>query len=96
MIDFGQFLYDGSVHYWRHVDNTLSNYILYGEYIIYQTKNRIPIMDYMPQRIIGKTKTIGTLNYIKNVSGKLWMTTFTNMPLFGTAESDGLPPGTRN
>lgn len=96
VIDFGQFLYDGSVHYWRHVDNTLSNYILYGEYIIYQIKNRIPIMDYMPQRIIGKTKTIGTLNYIKNVSGKLWMTTFTNMPLFGTGESDGLPPGTRN
>ena len=96
VIDFGQFLYNGTVQkYWQYSD-TLSNYVLYGDYIIYRTNIKCPIMNFMPQKIIGTTKTIGTINNIKHVSDKLWEVTFTNIPKFGTGDTDGVPPGTQN
>ena len=94
--DFGQFLYNGTVKTYNHYEDTLSSYVLYGEHIMYRTNRRCPIMNFMPQRIIGTTKTIGTINNIKHVSGKLWEVSFTNIPLFGTGETNGLPPGKQN
>lgn len=96
VIDFGQFLYNGTVQKYSQYSDTLSNYVLYGDYIIYRTNIKCPIMNFMPQKIIGTTKTIGTINNIKHVSDKLWEVTFTNIPKFGTGDTDGVPPGTQN
>lgn len=96
VIDFGQFLYDGTISRWSDYSNTWSSFILFGEFLLDRIKNRIPIMNYMPIRIKGTTRTITTLNWIKNISDKLWEVTFTNIPLFGTGEHNGLPPGKQN
>ena len=53
-------------------------------------------MNWMPHKIIGTTKTITAMKNIKHVSGKLWEVAVTNIPMFGTGETNGMPPGKQN
>lgn len=88
VIDFGRYLYDGTKSYtYRNIDKT-PNLVPFGEFFIEGNK-KIPIEHWLSHRIIGTTRTISTVNdRIKNVSGKQWSTTITNIPEF-----TGLPPG---
>lgn len=96
VIDFGQFLYNGTIARWIDYDNSWTNLVLFGEFMVDRVRNRAPIINYMPIRVKGTTKTITALNWIKNISGKRWEVTFTNIPLFGSGEHNGLPPGKQN
>lgn len=93
-IDFGQYLANGSVvRYWRAFDST-SAYILYGPYMIYNIKNKAPLINYAHIKLKGKTNTISAINRIKNISGKQWLISFTNTPTWGDGASNtGTPPG---
>lgn len=96
VVDFGRFLVDNVVVKQQEYSDELSCYVLYGEYFIYKTTMRCPIMNWMPHKIIGTTKTITAMKNIKHVSGKLWEVAVTNIPMFGTGETDGMPPGKQN
>lgn len=95
MIDFGQYLATGNVKLKVHSTNSsLANYVMYGENLIHRSRNKVPIMNYMPIKLTGKTDTIGTMNYIKNVSGKSWLISYTNTPTWGyEVNGKGVPPG---
>ena len=96
IIDFGQYLYDDTISRYRQCGNSTASNVLYGENIMYKIQTKVPLINYLPQKIVGTTKTIGTLNYIKNISGKEWNIEFTNIPPFGSGTSDGVPPGKLN
>ena len=99
--DFGQYLFDKTTNIallrWnRHIDNNMSNYIFYGDNIVYRTNRLIPICDFMPVKLEGTSKTVGTQNKTKNISDELFQITFSNQPLFGTDTDNGIPPGVLN
>ena len=99
--DFGQYLFDKTTNIallrWnRHIDNNMSNYIFYGDNIVYRTNRLIPICDFMPVKLEGTSRTVGTQNKTKNISDELFQITFSNQPLFGTDTDNGIPPGVLN
>ena len=89
VIDFGRFLNDGTVenNYAHRGADSTTVLVPYGEFFINGNK-KTPIEYWLYHRIVGKTKTITTQNFIKNISGKQWAVTITNIPEF-----TGLPPG---
>lgn len=87
IVDFGKFLDDDTISYTYKSADSWTSFIPYGEFFIVGN-TRIPIEYFLYHKIIGTTKTITTINYIKNISGKQWNTTITNIPEF-----NGLPPG---
>jgi len=96
VLDFGQYLNDGSIYKWDKDENNYTALIVYGEYVIDLIKNKTPMLSYLPTKLEGKTYTIGTENKLKHISDKQFSITFTNVPTFGTGPSDGVPPGVRN
>lgn len=99
--DFGQYLFDKTTNLsllrWkRHSDNNMSNYIFYGDNIVYRTNRLIPICNFMPVKLEGTSKTVGTQNKTKNISDELFQITYSNQPLFGTDTDNGIPPGVLN
>lgn len=94
VIDFGQYLVTGNIQRWSYTANSCSNFTLFGENIIYRTQQKIPIPNFMPIKLEGKTKTISAFNNIKNVSNKQWLLSYTNQPSWGHEVSgNGKPPG---
>jgi hypothetical protein len=96
--DFGQFLHTGVVNWTNTTFSKGSDYCnicLYGEYMIENTTNMFPLMNAMPIKLTGKTDTINTMKYIKNITGKSWLIGYTNTPTWGdgTAITKGKPPG---
>jgi hypothetical protein len=63
--------------------------------MIENTTNMFPLMNAMPIKLTGKTDTINTMKYIKNITGKSWLIGYTNTPTWGdgTAITKGKPPG---
>ena len=94
IIDFGQYLSTGEVHSYVHsLNSNLGNYILYGENII-NGYNKIPLMNYMPIKLTGKTDTITSFNKTKNIANKSWLISYTNNPTWGyEINGKGVPPG---
>lgn len=94
VIDFGQYLAKNEIHQWSQTANTLSNYHLYGENIIYRIRQKVPAPNFMPIKLEGKSDTISAFNYIKNVSNKTWLISYTNTPTWGyEVTGKGTPPG---
>lgn len=93
--DMGQFLYDGDTEEYHQYHSYIENPLIFGDYLIYDGKMS-PLLNAMNIHIKGTTKTIGSLNRIKNVSGKSFNITCTNTPKFGTGSNNGLPPGIEN
>ena len=87
--DFGRFLKTGTASSYVYNDNnTYASHIPFGEFIIFDYTTKVPTEYKMYHKIIGTTNTITTLNKIKNISGKQWTVSITNIPEF-----NGLPPG---
>jgi hypothetical protein len=66
----------------------MTGYIMYGDSIIYRVRTKIPIVNLMPIKLLGKTRTITATNNIKHMSDKSWLISFNNDPLW-----NGKPPG---
>lgn len=98
VIDFGQYLYDATVKVKVVIsaDRNVGNLCMYGENIIYKYTKKIPLINFLPIKLTGKTDTINAMQYIKNITGKSWLIAFTNTPSWGdgTARPSGKPPGT--
>lgn len=95
VIDFGQYLVDRTIARYTNAELHLPNYILYGEYFMYDIQQKIPIVNWLPIKIVGKTDTITTFNDIKNISKKQWLLSYTNTPTWGDGTTNnGKPPGT--
>ena len=64
--------------------------------LIYKYTKKIPLINFLPIKLTGKTDTINAMQYIKNITGKSWLIAFTNTPSWGdgTARPSGKPPGT--
>lgn len=94
MIDFGQYLSTGEVHRWYHRNAyNLGNFVLYGQNLIYEYY-KVPLANYMPIKLTGKTDTITSFNNIKSVSNKSWLISYTNNPTWGyEINGKGVPPG---
>jgi hypothetical protein len=96
VFDFGQYLHTGSVLYYEHAtDANFGNLCLYGENVIYRYTKKIPLINYLPIKLTGKTDTINSMKYIKNITQKSWLIGYTNSPSWGdgTANPKGIPPG---
>lgn len=96
VFDFGQYLHTGSVLYYEHAtDANFGNLCLYGENVIYRYTKKIPLINYLPIKLTGKTDTINSMKYIKNITQKSWLIGYTNTPSWGdgTANPKGIPPG---
>lgn len=95
--DFGQYLHDKTISHWpMEKDNNLACYFFYGENIIYRSNRQIPAINFLPIKVNGTSKSVGTQNKIKNVSGAQYHIEFGNIPVYGLGESDGKPPGRLN
>ena len=97
VIDFGQYLWTHEVKYYEHASNSnFGNLCLYGENIIHRYNKKIPLINYLPIKLTGKTDTINAMKYIKNITSKSWLIGYTNTPSWGdgTASPSGKPPGT--
>ena len=89
--DFGYFMKTGdlSLQYeynWEYD----ARYFLYGDYAVYESI-MIPLVDYLPIKISGTTKTISSINNTKSVRSKTFEVSFSNTPTFS-----GKPPGSSN
>lgn len=96
IFDFGQYLHTGSVLYYEHATNSnFGNLCLYGENVIYRYTKKVPLINYLPIKLTGKTDTINAMKYIKNITQKSWLIGYTNTPSWGdgTANPKGIPPG---
>lgn len=94
VIDFGQYITNNNVSRYYHYSDNLCGFHLYGENIIYKTNQKVPIINYMPIKVTGKTNTITTMNNIKHLSNKQWLISFTNYPAWGyEITGNGTPPG---
>lgn len=96
IFDFGQYLHTGSVLYYEHATNSnFGNLCLYGENVIFRYTKKVPLINYLPIKLTGKTDTINSMKYIKNITQKSWLIGYTNTPSWGdgTANPKGIPPG---
>lgn len=96
VIDFGQYLHTRSINYKEQAtDSEFGNLCLFGENVIYRYTKKIPLINYLPIKLTGKTDTINSMKYIKNITGKSWLIGYTNTPTWGdgSANSNGVPPG---
>lgn len=95
--DFAQFLYNGTVK-WRvySADRNIGCLCLYGENIIRAYTAKIPFPNWLPIKLTGKTDTINAMTWIKSITAKSWLISYTNTPSWGdsTANPNGKPPGT--
>ena len=67
--------------------------IEYGDYLVRDLNQFIPINNFIPLRLVGSTDTVTSINHIKRLKDKEWNITFTNKPTFGTGSNDGKVPG---
>jgi hypothetical protein len=94
LYDFGQYLtrspksINGIAQLSHAMNNDMTGYIMYGGSIIYRVRTKIPIVNLMPIKLLGKTRTITATNNIKHMSDKSWLISFNNDPLW-----NGKPPG---
>ena len=96
VFDFGQYLHTGSILYYEHsTDSNFGNLCLYGENVIYRYTKKIPLINYLPIKLTGKTDTINAMKHIKSITQKSWLIGYTNTPSWGdgTANTKGIPPG---
>lgn len=94
VVDFGRFLLTDEVSTWTYTDNDLPQVILYGENLIWKTRQKGPMINWLGIKLDGKTNTISALNKIKRVSNKQWFVSFTNTPMWGyEITGKGTPPG---
>jgi len=96
VFDFGQYLNTGEVIRQEIVyEDSFGNFCLYGENIIYRYTKKIPMSNFMPIKLTGKTDTINAMNRIKNITGKSWLIGYTNTPSWGDGSGNpsGKPPG---
>jgi hypothetical protein len=101
IIDFGQWLnppatQDGPVNNAWQTDgqNSTPGWAYYGEHVIWGNR-KIPIALMMPIRLVGKTRTISAVNYIKNIGAKQFSISITNeRPDYWNSQQPGYPPGT--
>lgn len=95
--DFGQYLRTGVVKWYVHsTAYEFGNLCLYGENIIYRYTKKIPLINYLPIKLVGKTDTINATQYIKNITNKSWLIGYTNTPSWGDGSANpdsGMPPG---
>lgn len=101
IIDFGQWLnppatHDGPVNNsWQtEGKEDTPGWAYYGEHVIWGNR-QIPIALMMPIRLVGKTRTISAVNYIKNIGAKQFSISITNeRPDYWNSQRPGYPPGT--
>ena len=67
--------------------------IEYGDYLVRDLNQFIPINNFIPLRLVGSTDTVTSINHIKRLKDKEWNITFTNKPTFVTGSNDGKVPG---
>lgn len=90
ILDFGRYLNSGSYSYNRNCADSTPSITPYGEFYIIGNK-KVPIEYKVFHQIKGTTKTITTINKIKNITKKQWNTVITNRPEFL-----GKPPGVQS
>ena len=88
VVDFGQYLHDGTISQSFSYGTQMIGYTPYGQSIVCGN-TIIPTVCWLTHRVIGTTNTISSINTKMNISGKSWSTTFTNIPEF-----NGVPSGT--
>jgi hypothetical protein len=89
ILDVGLFLKTGELKYFYHFSsNNEVGFVPYGNRIFRYANQSIPIEYLMPHKLIGTTRTITAKNHIKNISGKSWRITFSNICPFYE-----VPPG---
>lgn len=96
VFDFGQYLRTQQLKYKEHAtDQNFGNLCFFGENIIHRYNKKIPLINYLPIKLTGKTDTINAMKYIKNITQKSWLIGYTNTPSWGdgTANPKGIPPG---
>ena len=93
--DFGQYLHTGEVKSYVHsTSSNFGNLCMYGENIIHRYNKKIPLINYLPIKLTGKTDTINAMKYIKNITNKAWLFGYTNTPTWGDGTgTPGIPPG---
>ena len=94
MFDLGRYITDGSAagHFRGGYNGTYSAY-LYGNYIFKNVNKMFPIVNALPLKITGNTKTITSTNVLKHIKNKTYILGYTNAPLWGTTNLNGKPPG---
>ena len=69
VFDFGQYLRTQQMKYKEHAtDQNFGNLCFFGENIIHRYNKKIPLINYLPIKLTGKTDTINAMKYIKNIS----------------------------
>lgn len=96
IFDFGQYLKNGNLVYKDYIEEAFGNFCLYGENAIYGFTKKIPLMNFLPIKLTGKTDTINAMINTKNTTGKSWLLGYTNAPAWGdgSGSASGKPPGT--
>ena len=97
VFDFGQYLHTGDVVCQDvSADIGFGNLCFFGENVIYRYTYKMPLINYLPIKLTGKTDTINSMAYIKSITSKSWLIGFTNTPSWGDGSSNpsGKPPGT--
>lgn len=95
VIDFGKTVFTKSSCYSHWALNEKPNWCWYGSDIFVYLNDRYPVQNRLSIRLKCKTDTVTALNKIKNISGKQYMISYTNLPVWGdTTDNDrGVPPG---
>jgi hypothetical protein len=92
--DIGRYINHLTVYKVSRVSREFNGGYLYGQSYFYNARSMFPIVNALPIRITGKTRTITAFNHTKNISGKAFELGFTNMPLWGyEVNGSGKPPG---
>ena len=85
--DLGRYIKTGTAwryyQFWYNPSNGYSGAYAYGESLFWDTYYLFPIVNTLALKIAGTTKTIGTFNHTKRISGKQFELGFTNMPVWG-------------
>lgn len=95
VVDFGGFMDDEVTEYQTETKNACCGWVLFGENLIYNNKQKIPLANLLPIKLTGKTDTITSLNTPKSVSNKQFLISYSNTPIWGdgVTNSSGIPPG---
>ena len=92
-IDIGQYMYTNdwsSNVYATHSVEPYSRGFVYNQHFVLESKMN-PLINFMPIKLSGTTKTIMALNHTKSLSNKEFSLSFSNTPTFY-----GKPPGSMN
>ena len=92
-IDIGQYVHSGiwdSSLYATHAVDAYVRGFIYDKHFVLDSKMS-PLINFLPIKLTGTTKTITAINHIKSISNKEFAISFSNTPTFY-----GKPPGSLN